>query len=142
NITVDYAGTVVHQPLAPAQLWTNVTLRTGSNEDKVAPSPGDLIFPEGASVGRWIGSRRQGLRGVPVRVRTETIDAANSLQLLQGSYVTQQIRVVCIRTSAPIRWPRTFFASGDFVENDLTVEVGGQLVAFEASMDEVEPPFP
>lgn len=142
DITVDYTGTVVHQPLAPSSLWAQVRILAGSGASLVRPTEGDLEYPEGASVGRWIGTTRQGLRGVPVSLLTSTIDDANRVQAMLGTYVTQQVGVLCIRTSDRIRWPRTFFARGDLAEVERNLRWNGSLIQFDASMDEVAAPFP
>lgn len=142
TITVDYTGTVVHQPLVPAQLWAPVTLMVGSGQKLLRPAEGDLVGVEGAAMDRWIGTPRRGLRGVPVRFMAETIEAADLVQAMLGTYVTKQIQVLCIRTSEVVRWPRTFFARGDLTEVEKNVRLGGHLLDFEASMDESEPPYP
>jgi len=142
DITVDYTGTVVHQPLSPGDLWAKVRILSGSASVLRRPTEGDLVYAEGASVGRWIGTARQGLRAVPVSLLTETLADANQLQAMLGTYTTRQIGVLCIRTSDRIRWPRTFFARGDLDEIERNVKHAGSLIQFDASMDEVEPPFP
>jgi hypothetical protein len=142
TITIDYVGSVIHQPLAPAQLWAPVRILAGSAESLVRPTDGELVQVDGASVGRWVGTVRQGLRGVPVNVLTETLDAADRVQAMLGTYLTQQVGVLCIRTSDGIRWPRTFFARGDLAEVEKNVRLRGELIAFSGSMDESEPPFP
>jgi len=141
SITVDYTGTVVHQPLAPSTLWAPVRVLHGSAAELVRPEPGDVVDIEGGTVGRWIGTGRRGLRGVPVSLLAESLDAADRVQAMLGDYTTRQVGVLCIRTSDRIRWPRTFFARGDLTEFDLTDE-DDVLVQFTASADEVEPPFP
>lgn len=142
SITVDYEGTVVHQPLAPAQLWARVRLLAGSAESLVRPTDGEFPRVEGATVGRWIGTPRQGLRGVPVNFLTDTLAAANQVQAMLGTYVTQQVGVLCIRSSDGIRWSRTFFARGDLAEVERNVRIRGELIEFQAAMDESEPPYP
>lgn len=140
--TVDFTGTIVHNPLVPASLWTPVFVMSDSIAPLVRPTEGELVYVEGASVGKWIGTRRQGLRNVSVVLETDTIAAANRMQAMLGTYTTQQVGVLCIRTSEAIRWPRTFFARGDLGELERTVRFGGELIRFESRMDEAEPPFP
>lgn len=142
TITLDVTGTWVHQPLQPL-LAAQVRILSGSASSLARPTPGDLVYTQGAAVGRRIGPRRRGLTEVPVSLLAETLDAADTLQAMLGSYVTQQVPVLCIRTSAGIRWPRTFFASTDELEEiERNVRIGGELVQFDAAMDEVAPPFP
>lgn len=138
---LDYTGTVVHQPLAP-DLWSPVRIGEGSASNLTRPVDGEFVDIEGGTVGRWIGSTRRGLRGVPVSLITDTLAAADMMQAMLGTYTTQQVGVLCIRTSTGIRWPRTFFARGDLTEIDADVRIGGELVKYEASMDEAEPPYP
>lgn len=141
TVTVDYTGTVVHQPLSP-DLWAPVRILAGSGEALVRPVDGEYVDTEGGFVGHWVGSTRRSLRGVPVSLLTETIAAANQLQAMLGTYTTRQVGVLCIRTSDGIRWPRTFFAQGDLSEVELNVKHQGQLIRFDASMNEAASPYP
>lgn len=143
TIELDIEGTWVHQPLQPL-LATRVNLRLDSNSGLIREVPGESAYPEGAVVGRWIGARRRGLRGVNIALRTTTLEAANTLQAMVGAYdETEQLGVLCLRTSSAIRWPRTFFfAVPELVEQAITVHVSGERIHFDAVADEVEPPFP
>lgn len=138
---VEYEGTVVHQPLAPT-LWAPMTILDGSGGTLVRPTPGEMTWVEGATTGRWIGSRRRGLVGTPISLGAESISDADRFQFMLSSYTTQQLGILCIRTSEGIRWPRTFFARGEFAEVDWDVRYGGEYIIFEASADEAEPPYP
>ncbi|MEV4735565.1 MULTISPECIES: hypothetical protein [unclassified Microbacterium] len=142
HVTVDYEGTVVHNPLVPASLWAPVRILADVVAPLRRPTDGELVYVEGASVAKWIGTRRQGLRDVPVSFLTETIDAADRVQAMLGTYVTQQVGVLCIRTSDNVRWPRSFFVHGDLSEIEQNVRFNGSRIRFDAQMDEVEPPFP
>jgi hypothetical protein len=139
SIVLDYTGTVVHQPLVP-DLWAPVRILAGSAESLVRPLRGEFVEPEGATVGWWIGGGRSGLRNVPVSLLTETLDAANQMQAMLGSYLTRQVGVLCIRTSDGIRWPKTFFAQGDLTEIERNVRFHGQMIQFDAAMNESKPP--
>lgn len=136
---LDYTGTVVHQPLAP-DLWASVRILDGSAAALNRPLRGGFVEPSSATVGWWVGAGRSGLRDVPVSFLTETLVAADRVQAMLGSYTTQQVGVLCIRTSDAIRWPRTFFAQGNLTEVELTVKHGGELVQFDAVMNEAKPP--
>lgn len=140
--TLDYTGTIVHNPLVPASLWASVKLGPGSHSPLVRPTDGELVYVEDATAGTWIGSRRQGLRRVAVDLLADGVDVANRMQAMLGSYTTRQVGVLCIRTTSKVRWPRTFFARGDLEELDRTVRFGGRLTQFSGSFDEVQPPFP
>jgi hypothetical protein len=138
-VVLEYTGTIVHQPLVP-DLWAPVRILADSAEELVRPLRGEFVEPEGAPVGWWVGSGRGGLRDVPVSLLTETIAAADQMQAMLGSYTTRQVGVLCIRTSEAIRWPRTFFAQGNLVEVERNVRQRGQLIQFDASMNESKPP--
>jgi len=139
--TVDYDGTIVHNPLAASSLWAPVRVGPDSFAPLKRPTNGELVYVEDASAGTWIGTRRQGLRDLNVQLLTDTIDAADRLQAMLGTYTTRQVGVLCIRTTSSVRWPRTFFARGDLEELDRTVRFGGSHIAFSSSFDEVQPPF-
>lgn len=141
TVTVDYTGTVVHQPLSP-DLWAPVRILSGSAATLTRPFDGEFVETEGSVVGHWVGSVRRGLRDVPVSLLTETLEAAGQLQEALGTYMTRQVGVLCIRTSDGIRWPRTFFAQGDLTEVERNVKFRGQLIQFDAQMNEAKPPYP
>jgi len=141
TVTVDYTGTVVHQPLSP-DLWAPVRILAGSAAQLVRPVDGELVDTESGFVSHWVGSNRRGLRDVPVSLLTETLAAANQLQAMLGTYTTKQVGVLCIRTSDGVRWPRTFFAQGDLTEIERNVRFRGQMIQFDAAMNEAEPPYP
>ena len=138
---VEYEGTVVHQPLAPS-LWAHMTVLDGSGASLVRPTAGELVGVEGAVPARWIGTRRRGLVDTLVSLGASTVEDADRFQFMLSSYTTQQLGILCIRTSDGIRWPRTFFARGEFAEIDWDVRLGGEYIVFEAASTEVEPPFP
>jgi len=140
SITLDVSGTWVHQPLQPL-LAAQVELNSTSAPEITRPTPADRIYTEGSFVARHIGRGRQGLVGVSVSFAAFG-DQADAFQTILGTYVTRQVAVLCIRTSDPVRWPRTFFASSDaLTEQDVSVRFGGDWVDFTGKLDEVAPPF-
>lgn len=139
---VDYDGTVVHNPLVPASLWAHALVGPQSLSPVRRPTPGELLYVEDASVGTWIGTRRQGIRGLDIELLTTSIEAGERLQAMLGAYQTRQVGVLCIRTSSTAPWPRTFFAQGDLEQNDRDQRFGGTWLQFNGSVDEVQPPFP
>lgn len=141
TVTVNYTGTVVHQPLSP-DLWAPVRILKSSASSLGRPFDGEFVETEGGVVGHWVGSNRRGLRDVPVSLLAETLGAADMIQAILGTYETQQVGVICIRTSDRIRWPRTFFAHGDLEEIERNLKFRGQLIQFDAAMSEAEPPYP
>ncbi|MFF2274216.1 hypothetical protein ACFVTX_18220 [Agromyces sp. NPDC058136] len=141
SVVLNVDGTWVHQPLQPL-VATQVELDDGSGATLYRETPGELTYVEGASVARRIGSRRRGLTKVPISISAFGVQM-DAFQAILGSYEVEQLGVLCIRTSAPVRWPRTFFASSDdLAEQDVSVKVGGAYVQFIGTLTEVEPPHP
>lgn len=140
SITVDFEGTVVHNPLAPT-VFAPVKILPGSIAPLGRPFDGQLVDTEDGE-GRFIGSGRRGLRNVTVSLRTDTIEAANDMQRVLGAYGKSLPGVVCIRTSSSIRWPRTFFAQGDLSETERTIHAGGERIQWDGRMNEATPPSP
>lgn len=144
SVTMPAFGPVLHQPLDPS-LFADVILMVGTAEKLSRPTPRDVVYTEGATVGRHIGARRRGLQRAPLLLEVESIEAADMVQAMLGTYETEQVGVLCLRTPPPTRLPRTFFFSSDELEEiDVNVHypVGGLLIRYEARADEVEPPFP
>lgn len=142
SIVVNAEGTWVHNPLEPAS-GVRVEIDDESAQELVRPTPGELIYTEGATVARRIGSRRRGLEGVDVVLNVDGHENIAAFDALLGTYSAEQIGVLCIRTSDPVMWPRTFFcASEQIAKRDRTVRTGGDWVQFAGSCDEVEPPAP
>jgi len=140
SITLDYEGTIIHQPLTPS-LYVGVTLRPDSYlAPMTRPTPGAAIFTEAGGPARWVGGIRQGQVGTAVSVFVANSYDADTLQSIMGAYETSQVAVVCIRTSTLTRWPRTFFAQGDLAETWLS-RVSDRY-QFDSTMTEVNPPFP
>jgi hypothetical protein len=145
SITLDVSDVWVHNPLAPAggvNLGPNGIL-DGSFGAVSRPTVGGAVYVEGASVGRHIGAVRRGIVGARLGFACETVAVADGLQAMLGSYETQRVGVVCVRTPPPLRVPRTLFASvGDPTEVDGDVAWGGERTDFWFVVDEVAPPFP
>lgn len=144
SVTMPAFGPILHQPLDPA-LFAEVILMVGTAEKLSRPTPRDVVYTEGSGVGRHIGSRRRGLTRTPLLLEVESEEAGDMVQAMLGTYETEQVGVLCLRTPPPTRVPRTFFFSSDELEEiDVNVHypVGGVLIRYEARADEVEPPFP
>ena len=141
-ITLDVEGTWVHNPLEPSDAL-EVEIDDVSGDRLTRPTPGELVYIEGATVARRIGERRRGLEGVRVSLSVFGTANADTLQGMLGSYESSRVAVLCLRTSESVRWPRTFFFGTDELdERPVDVQVGGDWVQFVADVDEVEPPFP
>jgi hypothetical protein len=144
SVTMPAFGPILHQPLDPA-LFAEVILMVGTAEKLSRPTPRDVVYTEGSSVGRHIGSRRRGLSRTPLLLEVESQAAGDMVQAMLGTYETEQVGVLCLRTPPPTRLPRTFFFSSDEMEElDVNIHypVGGVLIRYGLDADEVEPPFP
>lgn len=142
TITLDVSGTWVHNPLEPTEAL-EVEIDAESADSLVRPTPGELVYVEGAGVARRIGSRRRGLERVSLSLSVFGAGNGDAFQDMLGSYEEERIAVLCLRTSETVRWPRTFFFSTQrFDERDVNVRLGGEWLQFVADVDEVEPPFP
>lgn len=145
EITVAVGDVWVHNPLDPT-VAVNLGpygLLSGSGAGS-RPTVGDTVWPDGAVVGRRVGSTRRGVVGGRIGFAVETLEVADELQAMVGDYVMQQVGVLCVRTPPPVRMPRTLFASvRDVEEQDVNVAWGGgSRTDHWFSYDEVSPPFP
>lgn len=142
SVTMPSFGPVVHQPLDPS-LFAAVTVLLDTAQTLVRPTPGELTYTEGSTVGRRIGMRRRGLSGAQLEFMTDTIANADMIQAALGTYETEQVAVLCVRTPPPIRLPRTLFCASDSLEEiETDVHMGGTAVRYRMQVDEIEPPFP
>lgn len=139
SITIAVTDTWVHQPLSPTlAIMVKVFLDSGS--DIVRPSPGTVIWTEGATVGRIIGGQRTGLRGTNVRLRMANAVDADTFSAMFGSYSSDFPSVLCIRTPPTIRLPRVLFAG---CLDPHEVSFGNYaMITYQMSVDEVLPPAP
>jgi hypothetical protein len=144
TITLDIDEIWVHQPLQP-QLAVRVDFdREGSAQGLTRPTEGEVVYTDGASVGRWVGGRRRGLRGVKLGLSPQTAADADEIQAMLGTYTEDQIPVLCIRTPpGTVRLPRTLFLSAASPEEeDINIRYGGTLATIWITGDEVLPPAP
>lgn len=128
----------IHQPLQPS-LAIQATLLGSTADAVVRTNPGDVFFPEGATVGVRIGGQRRGLSGTTVRILVDSVADGDEFQSMFGGYSSDFPAVVCIRTAPPIRLPRTLFAAADPSEVDVR---NVSYLTYEMSVDEVQPPAP
>ncbi|WP_353809164.1 hypothetical protein [Agromyces sp. SYSU T00194] len=142
STTLNVSGTWVHNPLDPSN-GVAVELDMDTSYEHVRPTPGDLVHPEGAGLPRRIGVPRHGVEDLPIVLNLDDQATYEAFDALLGSYATQQIGILCLRTSEPVLWPRTFYISSpQFRARDNTYRYGGQWMQFVASVTEVEPPYP
>lgn len=142
TVTMPEGFTVVHQPLDPS-LWTRVLDLQKSAKSILRATPGSSTYAQGATVPRFTGSRREAVKGLALSWMTDTLAAADMLQAMLGTYEQEQVGVLCIRTTLPMRIPRTLFLHTDELpEEEVDVNQGGQTILFNFTGDEVEPPYP
>jgi len=130
---------VISQPLKPT-LAVSVKMLADTASTIAAPAPGEIFYPEGATVGVRIGGQRRGLTGMVLSITTDSTADADEFLSMFGGYVSDFPSIVCIRSVPPIRIPRVLFAS----VTDL-VEIGNRGVGpvrFSMTVDEVQPPAP
>lgn len=139
--TLDVTETWVHQPL-DQRLALPAALTDRTAQDLSRGFDATTVYPDGASVGVVVSGRRRGLEGVVVEVETDTDADAAALQAMLGTYTTDQVPVLCIRTPPGYtRLPRTLFlACANPVESDVNVRYGGHLTTMTLTGDEVRPP--
>ncbi len=143
SATLEFAGTVIQQPLNP-RLAVQVTRLAAMAAPVAQSAPGDLVYPEDESFAVLVGTGpRRGVEAFNVAVRTDTVEAADALQGTLGNPDNRQLQAWLIRTPPPQRIPRVFFcAVPQLVEDDRTVRLGGGQVAFRAVVTEIQPPAP
>jgi hypothetical protein len=130
-----------HQPLTPT-LAFSPTMLWGTGLERTRTTPGDLVYPQGAEIGTWIGGQRQGLTDVPFSLLTDR-EGADAMQTVFGRYGTNTSPVLCIRTPRDMRVPRTFYAVVPQVkESSLNRPGAGEAVQFEFTATEARPPAP
>jgi hypothetical protein len=140
SVTLAVTDTWISQPLSPA-LAVKVRLFIDSANDKMKGSPGGVVWPEGATVGRLIGGQRVGLQGTSIRIRLSNAADADELDSMFGGYVTDFPAVILIRTPASIRLPGVLFA-GCLDPHEVTVGGNYAMITYQMTIDEVAPPSP
>jgi len=146
SVTLSVTDVWVQQPLDPS-LAVNLGpygFLGSSIPSLLRPFDSATVYTENAAVGRVVAGRRQGLRGVQVDLATDTLEQADELQAIFGTYDTPQLPVACIRTPPGIRLPRVLFlhAPDGPQESSVNVQWGGTRVNWFMTGDEVAPPNP
>jgi len=129
----------VSQPLNPS-LAVRVPLDAGTADGMVNALPGDVFYAEGASVGTSIGSRRQGVSGMPLILSRLSFTDADVFRGMFGDYVTDYPSTVLVRTVPPGRMQRVLFARVQQLSE--SVDYVNSRVTFALTVDEVAPPYP
>lgn len=144
QVTLDVDTVWVHNPLVPTNAVNLGPIGLlDVDPTTMRPLVGGVVYGEFDTVGRRIGAGRRGVTAKQFGFAVETVADAEALQRMLGSYETQQVGVLCIRTPPPARFPRTFFASVDSPrEVDRDVRWGGSRTDLLFEATEVRPPFP
>lgn len=142
-ITLPVIDIWVHQPLDP-HLAVKVDLTDASAASLTRGFDGETVYPDGASVGVWVGGRRRGLEGVQLELETSTQADMDTLQSIFGGYGDDEPAVICVRTPPGFsRLPRTLYlACKSPTVVDINVRYGGTLTVLQVTGDEVRPPAP
>lgn len=131
-------GSWLSQPLSPeTALRVRVSTKTGESINR--PSPGEIIYPEGAEVGTIIGGQRRGVAGMVLQLWAPYEDLGKIDGML-GGYGQDYPNVLLLRTPPPARYPRVFFA-GILDPEELRYGLYA-LSGVRAVVSEVRPPFP
>jgi len=142
SVTLNVVDAWMHNPLNPAAALL-VDLDYNSARSIARPTPGDILYPEGRSVGVVITKQRRGIVGVDLMVTTDTAAEAAAVDDMLGGYDTRVVPVLCLRTPPFIRLPRTFFAVIlEPVQRPINIHAGGQLTEWDLPATEVSPPAP
>jgi hypothetical protein len=134
----------IHNPTDPTGAVI-VDIRDDSARSVRRPSDGEVVYPQNRSLGVLIAGPRRGVQALEVFFETADVATADKFQAMLGGYSddTTRVPVLCIRTPTYLRIPRTFFAAVlDLAEEPVTVHMGGELISWSATTDEVAPPFP
>lgn len=143
TVNLDVQETWVHNPL---DAWSSavVAFDEGAARSIQRPFEGEVVWPQGRTVGVVLGGQRRGIQDVVLDVRADTANA-DKLQAMFGSYGERTTPVICFRIGSRdrVRLPRPFFAGVlTLDERDMNYVLGGDLVTVGMTGSEVDPPTP
>lgn len=132
----------IHQPLSPALAIQSPRIMLDSANDLANPSPGETVWPEGATVGRIIGGQRRGLVGTRLHIRLSSQAEMGTFAAMFGGYTQDFPSVLCIRTPAGTlpQLPRVLFAG--CLDPHRVISGANALLTYDMTVDEVAPPYP
>lgn len=136
--------TWMHNPLNPSGA-VKVTLLDTAIKKVSRPVPGEVSYPLGRRVGVMLSEPRRGLSGGVFDVLSSTLEDADKVQDLIGSYARSLVPVICVRVGSknPMRVSMPLFLGVlDINEEDVSVRYGGQATVQRIEGDEVDPPIP
>lgn len=132
----------VHNPLDPFG-GVVADFREDAAREISRPVPGAVFYPQGATVGKIIAGRRQGIQGVVLDVITDSVASADKVRVMLGDYSSSTVPALCFRlgNGHQVRLPRPFFTAVlDIVEQDMNYVLGGSQIVHTMSGGEVSPP--
>lgn len=138
-VTVDSADAWVSQPLNP-NLALQVRVRLASTDTLGWESPGDIVYTQGASVGRLINGQRSGIKDSSLLLRLRYPSDADRLDAMFGTYDSTYPAVLCVRTPPNVPLPPVLFW-GCPKPKRLTAGAN-KLVQYQLDGSEVAPPAP
>jgi len=134
--------TWMHNPLDPRGA-VQVEMADTAARSFSRPSGGEIVHPLGRSFGVVISSGRSGLRDLVMDCYTATLEDADKVQAMFGTYSRGFVPVACIRVGSTMRVPKPLFLGVlDAVEEDVDIRYGGTFTAHRLTGDEVSPPTP
>lgn len=137
--------TWMHNPLDP-QGAVKVKLLDTVGQSLSRPVPGEVSYPLGRRVGVMLSEPRRGLRQVVYDVACESLEDADKVQGLIGSYARSAVPVICVRNGGDDVRLRAamplFLGVLDIAEEDVNVRWGGAVTNHRIVGDEVDPPIP
>lgn len=141
SVTVEFAGTVIQQPLDP-RLSALVELMKGTGAELSRSTPGGPVYPQSSVLPGMVGlGPRRGLQRVPLVINTLTDEDAAALDATLGTYDTPQLPVWLVRTTPDGHLPRRFFCHvPELVKDDMFLGSDLGRVRFSATVTEVRPP--
>lgn len=141
TVTLNFAGTVVQQPL-DARLSVRLDRQDGTGFELARTTPGTTVYAQGQVLPGLVGlGPRRGLQNVTMNLVVESAADADKLQATLGTYETRQIPVWLVRTPPDQRIPRVFFCHvPQLVEMDTYRHTNSGLVQYQATVEEVRPP--
>jgi len=104
------------------------------------PTAGGFAQVEGASVQKWIGSRRTGLVQVNLSGVTENLDDAAVFDSMFGTYEQARVPILVFRAPPVLRLPATFIAQVEVVRQPMSIATVPDFDVWELVGTEVEPP--
>lgn len=140
SVTLDAAGTCMHQPLDPARS-VKVDPRRSFASSLAAPFSGGVAQPLDRNAPILITRGRTGYRGINLDVVTDTFEDADAFRSMFGDPGRPLPPVICVRTEPRWRLPQPLFAAVlDAREERFDVEFGGSSIDWRIIADEVTPP--